>query len=59
MDRLYADLERAMRALNAADVANAQNEIAALQRTAQVDARLVPSQVSSLREEPRMRSELH
>ena len=50
-DRLYADLERAMRALSANDVAKAQNEIAALQRTAQIDSHLVPSQVSSLRDE--------
>jgi hypothetical protein len=50
-DRLYADLERAMRALNASDVAKAQSEIAALQRTAQIDARLVPSHVNNLREE--------
>lgn len=50
-DRLYADLERAMRALNAKDVTDAQNEIAALQRTAQIDARLVPSQVGTLRDE--------
>jgi hypothetical protein len=51
MDRLYVDLERAMRALNAADVAKAHNEIAALQRTAQIESRIVPSQISSLREE--------
>jgi hypothetical protein len=50
-DRLYADLERAMRALNAAEVAKAQNEIAALQRTPQIDTHLVPSAVSSLRDE--------
>src|SRR5579872_6711879 len=37
-DRLYADLERAMRALNAEEVAKAQTGIAALQRTAQIEA---------------------
>jgi hypothetical protein len=50
-DRLYADLERAMRALNATEVAKAQNEIAALQRTAQIETRLVPGQVGTLRDE--------
>jgi len=50
-DRLYADLERAMRVLNAKDVLKAQNEIAALQRTQQIDTQLVPSQVSSLSDE--------
>src|SRR5438270_201294 len=50
-DRLYTDLERAMRALNATEVAKAHNEIAALQRTAQIDARLIPSQLNDLREE--------
>lgn len=51
IDRLYADLERAMRALNASEVSRAQTEIAALQRTAQIDARLVPGQVASLGDE--------
>lgn len=40
-----------MRVLSPADLVNAQNEIAALQRTAQIDAHLVRSQVSSLRDE--------
>jgi hypothetical protein len=51
VDRLYADLERAMRALNAQDVQNAQKEIAALQRTPQVDSHLVSTAVSNLRDE--------
>jgi hypothetical protein len=40
-----------MRALNSADVLKAQNEIAALQRTPQIDTHLVPSLVSNLRDE--------
>jgi hypothetical protein len=51
MDRLYADLERAMRALNSAEVQKAQQEIAALQRTPQVDAHLVMGRLSSLSDE--------
>lgn len=51
MDRLYADLERAMRALNSEEVQKAQGQIAALQRTPQVDTHLVPSAVAHLREE--------
>jgi len=51
MDRLYADLERAMRVINSGDVQKAQSEIATLQRTAQVDAHLVPSAVSQLQNE--------
>src|SRR5262249_28271560 len=50
-DRLYADLERAMRVLNSSEVAKAQSEIAALQRTPQIDTHLVPSMVSDLRAE--------
>lgn len=51
MDRLYADLERAMRTLNPEAITAAQAEIAALMRTPYIDVRLVQRNVSELKED--------
>jgi hypothetical protein len=51
IDRLYADLERAMRALNPEAITKAQAEIAALMRTPYIDVRLIQKSVSELRDD--------
>ncbi|WP_271595931.1 WD40 repeat domain-containing protein [Bradyrhizobium sp. CCBAU 25360] len=51
MDRLYADLERAMRSLNPEVITNAQAEIAALMRTPYIDVRLIQQSVSELKDD--------
>jgi hypothetical protein len=51
MDRLYADLERAMRSLNPEAITKAQAEIAALMRTPYIDVRLIQQSVSELKDD--------
>ncbi|MBW5440735.1 hypothetical protein FXB41_40135 [Bradyrhizobium canariense] len=51
MDRLYADLERAMRSLNPEVIISAQAEIAALMRTPYIDVRLIQQSVLELKDD--------
>jgi hypothetical protein len=51
MDRLYADLERAMHSFDVSAVTKAHAEIAALMRTPYIDTRLIQRDVSELKAE--------
>lgn len=51
MDRLYADLERALRSLNPEVIISAQAEIAALMRTPYIDVRLIQQSVLELKDD--------
>ena len=48
VDRLYADLERALRELNEEELTKAQAEIAALQRTPSIRAHMVAKTMAEL-----------
>jgi hypothetical protein len=51
MDRLYTDLERALRAFNEEELKKAQEKVAALQRGPHISAAVVPNTVANLQRE--------